>query len=422
MTITGSPADQRMRGYLLVAILCAVYFFSQFLRNSVGVIAPDIADELSLSPEMLGLVSSSFFLAFAALQIPVGIAIDHYGAKLTMGVLMMFTVVGCVLFSRAQGAEGLVAGRVVMGIGCASILMGTLTIYTRWFSPKRFTMLLGATIAVGTVGTLTATSPLAWVSDVWGWRTAFLAVGASAFVVFTVALFVVRDRPPGAVPPPREHHNLGAALRAYPAVIKVKGVLPLFIMHFCCYAVFVTLLGLWAGPYFTDVHGLDLAGRGHALFIFAVAQIVGLFLWGPSDQLLKSFRIPIRLGGTCTVATLVLLAFSETFPVNWVIAEFALLGLFSGFSTVLTSHGRAIFPLEMVGRGITLMNIGTMGGAFVWQGVSGVIVGWLSEGQAVREPDSYRAVFLFLAAILTIALFFYRRAPDPALAERVKNV
>ncbi|MGE0231643.1 MAG: MFS transporter [Flavobacteriaceae bacterium] len=417
MTVSGSPGERSARAYALVAILCAVYFFSQFLRNSVGVIAPDIADELSLSPEMLGLVSSSFFLAFAALQIPVGIAIDHYGATRTMGALMMLAVVGCVLFARAEGAEGLIAGRVVMGLGCGAILMGTLTIYTRWFSPRRFTMLLGATIAVGTVGTLTATSPLAWISDVWGWRSAFLAVGAAAFVVFTVALFVVRDRPPGTEAPPRQHQNLGEALRAYPAVIRRPGVLPLFAMHFCCYAVFVTLLGLWAGPYFTDVHGLDLAERGRALFIFAVAQILGLFLWGPSDQFFGSFRIPVRIGGVCTVATLVLLAFSAALPVGWVIAEFSLLGLFSGFSTVLTSHGRAIFPLHMVGRGITLMNIGTMGGAFVWQGVSGVIVGWLSEGQAVREPDSYRAVFLFLAGILAVALVLYRRAPDPAISE-----
>lgn len=414
----GSP---RARAYLLIGILCAVYFFSQFLRNSVGVIASDIADELLLSPEMLGLVASSFFLAFAAVQIPLGIAIDHYGAMRSMGTLMMLAVVGCVLFARAQDAEGLVAGRIVMGLGCASILMGTLTIYTRWFPPQRFTMLVGGTVAVGTLGTLAATTPLAWMSDVWGWRTAFLTVGAGAAAVFVVALIFVRDQPPGKAPPPRQHENLLQALRGYPAVIKVTGVLPLFVMHFCSYAAFVTLLGLWGGPYFTDRHGLDLAARGNALFVLAVAQVVGLFLWGPSERFFRSFRIPVLVGGGGTVAILVLLTFSDGLPVGWVIVEFGLLGLFSGFATVLTSHGRAIFPLEMVGRGITLMNIGTMGGAFLLQGASGLIVGWFAPGQAVRGAEAYQAVFLFLAVTLAIALLIYRSAPDPARAAETRK-
>ena len=60
---------------VLVAALVAIYNVSQFLRNSVGVIANDLARELDLSATEVGLLSSAFFLAFAAAQIPVGIAI-----------------------------------------------------------------------------------------------------------------------------------------------------------------------------------------------------------------------------------------------------------------------------------------------------------------------------------------------------------
>ena len=69
---------------VLVGTLIAIYSISQFLRNSVAVIAKDLAGELDLSATELGLLSSAFFLTCAVAQIPVGIAIDRYGPKRTM--------------------------------------------------------------------------------------------------------------------------------------------------------------------------------------------------------------------------------------------------------------------------------------------------------------------------------------------------
>ena len=50
----------------IVATLGALYIVSQFLRNSVGVIAPNLATEMGLSPVELGFLSSIYFFVFAA--------------------------------------------------------------------------------------------------------------------------------------------------------------------------------------------------------------------------------------------------------------------------------------------------------------------------------------------------------------------
>jgi hypothetical protein len=68
----------------LIAVLAALYAVSQFLRNSIGVIANDLARELHLTATQTGFLSSAFFFAFAAVQIPIGILIDRYGPKRTM--------------------------------------------------------------------------------------------------------------------------------------------------------------------------------------------------------------------------------------------------------------------------------------------------------------------------------------------------
>ena len=95
----------------VVATLGVLYIVSQFLRNSVGVIAPDLAAEIGLTPIEIGLLSSIYFFVFAATQLPLGVALDRFGPKLCMLVSIGFTVLGCVLFAVAHEAGGLVAAR-----------------------------------------------------------------------------------------------------------------------------------------------------------------------------------------------------------------------------------------------------------------------------------------------------------------------
>ena len=98
-----SPAGPtESRGVIaLVGALAAIYLVSQFLRNSVGVIAPDLAAEIGLSAGEIGLLSSAFFFAFAAAQLPLGIAIDRYGPKRCMLVCAAISPAGVVAIANS---------------------------------------------------------------------------------------------------------------------------------------------------------------------------------------------------------------------------------------------------------------------------------------------------------------------------------
>src|SRR5437667_5135248 len=92
----------------LVATLISIYIVSQFLRNSVGVIAPNLAAELGLSPAEIGTLSSAFFFAFAAVQIPLGVALDRFGARRCLVVCAGIAVGGIILFASATSPGGLI--------------------------------------------------------------------------------------------------------------------------------------------------------------------------------------------------------------------------------------------------------------------------------------------------------------------------
>ena len=69
-------------------------------------------------------------------------------------------------------------------------------------------------------------------------------------------------------------------------------------MQFASYSSFVIVVGLWGGPYLTHIYGFSLTERGNMLFVAVVAQVVGSLLWGPSDRLFRSYKVPVLTGAT----------------------------------------------------------------------------------------------------------------------------
>jgi len=394
---------------LLIAALVAIYAISQFLRNSIGVIAGDLSHELGLSATQTGLLSSAFFLSFAVAQIPVGIAIDRYGPKRTMLVTAVLAVIGTALFALAPSASILITARVLMGLGCSTFFMAPLVIYARRFPPVRFAGLTSLQMGLANIGTLSATAPLALSAAAFGWRTSFLAVAGLTVIVTLLILWAVPND--SGTGPARE--SWAAALRGVGAALRVPSFWPVFFVQLTAYSSFVTIAGLWGGPWLTDVHGADVATKGNVLLLCASTQMGGLLLWGAMDRFWRSYKKAVLVGGMVTVLLLGAAAFfplSRTAVAVW----FAVFGLFVAFTPILTAHGKSLFPPHLTGRGITLMNIGTIGGAFLSQSVTGVLMDMAGRSESgVYQPEGYRLVFAFLAGWLLLSLASYTRAIDP---------
>jgi MFS family permease len=404
----GPAAMPRGAAVVLVGIMLAIYAVSQFLRNSVGVIAPDIAAEIGLSAAEIGLLSSAFFLVFAAAQLPLGVALDRFGPRRCLLVCAAITVAGTILFAVATTPLGLIAGRTLLGLGCASSLMAPLALYAKRFPPDRFATLTGLQLGLGSIGTLLATAPLAWAAATVGWRASFLAVGVFTLAVGLLIAVAVQD--PGAS---ARRESLRENLAGILAVIRTPSVGALFLMNLASYSTFALVVGLWGGPYLAHIYGYDLPQRGTVLLLAAVTQIIGALLWGPMDRLLGRYKLPVLLGAGLTGAALAGLAWAGTLSPTALIVWFAAFGLVSAYVPVMIAHGKALFPPHLVGRGLTLLNMGTMVGVFVTQLLSGAVIDLFPSQGGVYPLAAYRLVFALQAAFLLAAALFYLRCRDP---------
>ena len=161
---SGSQTAGAGAAIALVATLISIYIVSQFLRNSIGVIAPDLAAaNLALSPAELGLLSSVFFLrlrgdANAARRgaRPLRPAALPDGGRRRS----RWSAPSC--SPLPQRPACLICGRALLGSGRRAPDGARSPLYARRFPPDRFATLAGLQFGFGTIGALLATAPLAF--------------------------------------------------------------------------------------------------------------------------------------------------------------------------------------------------------------------------------------------------------------------
>lgn len=161
---------------------CVGYYVSYLLRTVNAVIAPELGRELQLGPAELGFLTSTYFLAFAAAQLPVGLALDRFGPRKVVASLMAVATAGVLLFASARSFTGLAVGRALLGLGVSACLMGALKAAAQAFPIARQASLTGVIMAAGASGALSASVPLEALLPLLGWRGALLLVaGISAW-------------------------------------------------------------------------------------------------------------------------------------------------------------------------------------------------------------------------------------------------
>jgi predicted MFS family arabinose efflux permease len=389
--------------------LTAAYVLSQFFRTALAVVAPEVAADLGLDPGRLGALSAAWFLAFAAAQLPVGVALDRHGPRLTVGVLMTAAALGSVLLAAADGLGTAVLGQVLIGVGCAPVFMGTLVVLARWYPPERFAALTSVALAAGSAGTIAGTTPLALLAQALGWRGAYLVFAALVLAAALATLLLVRDAPPGAAAE-RPRGDRRSGLMSVLANRSLWAVLPLC---FAGYAALVTVRGLWGGPYLAAAFGLAPVPRGNVLLLMSLGMIAGTLLYARVERRLDRRREPVIAG---TAATVLALAALAAFPVALLQAAalLVLIGACGMTYALLMAQGRRFMADAEIGRGLTLLNGACFLGAAVLQGLSGLVVdGALALGAG--EAGAYRWLFAFLAAYLAAALVLYLPSRDRRL-------
>lgn len=411
MTVCETIMNDSIRYWLIFPLASLLFLLSQFYRVSVAVISLDLIQDLAIDTSGLSLVSAAFFYAFALMQIPISLVLDGIGARKSMTVLSMIAVIGAVMFALGNSLVVLVIARVLMGIGMACNLVGTLKLITLWYNPFRFGTLSALVFSLGTLGNLVAATPLVLMVQAVGWRNAFLIIAGFNLLITMMFYVVARDQPAAShiqgIPEamPLGFREMAANL------IKLFGKRDYWIISlgtFCRYGIFAAVQSLWAAPFLVHVMGISVVSTGNLLLMMSIGTVIGSPVCGwLSDAVLKNRKRIIVAGLLGMAGSLILITrLSSNVPMPILGLLFFGFGFFNGSGGIMYAHIKERMPIEQAGTAMTGINFFTMFGVAVFLQGLGHMMQLFHPGDSLGN-EAFTEAFWFCAICLGITAGLY---------------
>ncbi|MFH1488467.1 MAG: MFS transporter, partial [Pseudomonadota bacterium] len=398
--------------WIVLSLASCLFILSQFYRVSNAIIAIELQKDLSLDAEKLGLIGASFFYAFALAQIPLAFSLDRVGARWTMTVLSLTATLGALIFATAQSPAAAIIGRILLGLGMAANLMGSMKLLTRWFSPREFATISGFILALGTLGNMVAATPLALLVEAMGWRWSFGIMAIFTFLISCLFFSFVRDAPTSdQAPSPLRQKSLTTSESLRRLLCGLDYWL-ISLGTFFRYGIFAAIQALWAGPYLLEGLGFSPVKAGNILLLLNLGYLAG----GPiagwlADRVFGSPRKSVLLAFSGMALSLLVLSGGWGQGYLWVLSTcFFFIGLFSGFGFMTYAHIKHLMPIEMTGTAVTGINLFSMlGGAVILQAMGWVVDHWTGSGGA--GPDVYEFAFFlgFIGMAAVTGPYFFTK-------------
>jgi MFS family permease len=372
----------RVRAAQVFAAFAFTYFFSALLRAVTATLAPAFSSELGLHAADLGLLAGVYFLGFAAMQLPLGNALDRHGPRRVIIALLGVAVLGCVGFAQAHSLGTLIAARGLVGVGVAACLMAPLTCFRRHFSPSAQLRANSWMLMTGSLGMVASTLPVQWLLPAWGWRGLFWAVAA----MLVLCMAVIRS----SVPADERHRSAGGD-SGYGEIWRHPLFLRMAPLGFFLYGGMIAVQSLWAGPWLTRVAGQSPAQAAQGLFLINTGMLFTFMTWGAvMPTLVRRGLGAARIMAWGVPVSLALLALNVWLGEGagaWNWAAWCI------SSTVVSLSQPAVgqaFPEAQAGRALSAFNLVIFGGVFCLQwgiglGVDALVAIGLSERRAYQS-------------------------------------
>ncbi len=389
-----------------IVALTIAYVLSQFYRTFLAVLTPVLTAELGMTKADFALASGLWFFAFAAMQFIIGVGLDRIGPRRTVfWIIAPFGTIGGLLFANAQSPAMIITGMALIGIGMSPILMAAVFLFARNYEPARFTSLTSIFIGIGVGGAVLGASPLAWAAGAFGWRAVMAALAFLTFIVSIWLYSTVKD-------PPIESQAT-SGFGGYLDLFKLKSLWPLMPIVFFSYAVMIGIRGLWAGPYLGAMQSADAQLIGNVTLAMSLAMVLATLSIGKLTTFFKSEkRVALTLNSLVVLAC-AMLALNPGMALWQATLCLVCIALFGSGFVAQAAHGRRFYPTHLVGRGVTLLNAISIGGAGLLQFGTGALVTATANPGAPGLQWSWLFGFYAFGLGLACLIYFFSKEAVP---------
>ena len=397
------------RCWLVWGIAALFYLTGFYQRVSPAVMTSELMRDFHTGAKGLGNLSAFYFYFYVAMQVPVGVLIDSWGARKLLCWGAVSAAIGTLLFGATDNFALACAGRAIVGGATAVGWLVLLKLATHWFPSQRFAMLSGLGLFFGNVGALVAQVPLRLLIERFGWRGVVVGSAGVLLGVSVLAWAFVKNDPSDAglashAPPAlqgRSKATIGGVLAGFKKVFTYRNTWLIFFAQGGIVGPILAFTGLWGTPFLSVRYGLAPTKGAAVCSVMIVCWAIASPICGAfSDRIGR--RKPIYLAGSLISASgWIVMFYAKGLPLPAFVGFAALTSLASGAVVLGFAYGKESVPLQFLGTISGAINIGNMIGPTLLQpGIGRILdqnwVGQAANGARVYDVNAFQTAFVLI--------------------------
>lgn len=299
-SVTGQKSHFR-RGWVY-ALTLALVTINYMDRSALGIVAQSVRGEFGLSPVEMGYLFSSFLWTYTLCILPIGILLDRFSARNINAIGIAFWSLAMAATAGVWSFATLIVARMVMGAGEATSIPSCGRIVREWMPANERGVANAFWSAGSFLGPALGAVVTAAIASAWGWRAAFIILGALGLIWLACNLIwfdrpetvswlsaderkkIIAERSAGSPDEVGLHGSPGVVfdLLRSPSqwgamIAQASGIYTLYLLLF------------WMPSYLQDTKHLTIMKTGlYTAIPWAIAVPVSIVIGVVSDRLLKN--------------------------------------------------------------------------------------------------------------------------------------
>ena len=262
------------QAYLAWFAIALFYFYQYILRVSPGVMVDEIRLAFRITAEQFATLGAFYLLGYSLLQIPLGIIVDRIGVKKMSMYSIAICIIGSLLFGSTQHFWVAQVSRFIIGVGSASAFMCALKFVADHFPPGSRGLLMGATLALGTVGAVLSGKSVRYIGAQADWHDVLAITAAIGCIVFVFISYAVKGHVQDSYTV-LNRKPLKDVVKSLGAIFADKQIMIYAILAIGLYTPLSALADLWGTAFIKQKFGLSKADSAEISQLMYVGLTIG---------------------------------------------------------------------------------------------------------------------------------------------------
>ena len=403
MVIQSKTLLQKSLAFIICGFAGLFLVYEFILQVSPSVMTHELMRSFGINALTLGSAMAMYYYSYAPMQLFSGLSFDKFGARKTLTVAIFACALGTSLLAGAHTVFVAGLGRLFTGLGSSCAFIGLLFLGERWFHPKHFYLVAGATEFLGCFGAISAQIPVAASVHHFGWRPTMYVLAWFGFVLTIAVWLVVRERNKTQQAPCLPEQL--SVIDSLKHVLKHPQSWAIGLYALCVFAPITIFAALWGVPFLVSAYHISTPLAGTACAMIWLGMGIGSPIAGWISERIHSRKWLLGSSAALGVVVLLIILYVPNTPLSMMFGLLFLFGVATSGQALSFNLINDNMPSKVIGTAMGFNNMLIVCSGAIFQPLVGFLLGQTWNGKMAQGAPVY-SLHDFKSALVVLPIFY----------------